>query len=144
MTLRSQVAVERLLPPSNVALSRDTLAVLLHKLERTDSRYSHVWAVVAALVLLWFAASVVSHYHDSRNVYLRDPPNWVWVPREPDLRWRFFHHLRRKHSLIRLFYVVPGHTSLTRLQLSLTIFNQFLLAFVVDVTWCNRLTHVLI
>lgn len=53
-------------------------------------------------------------------------------------RWRFVHHLRKKHSIWRFFTVVPGISPLSRLQLITTFFNQLLLSFSLTMMWYGQ------
>ena len=90
---------------------------------------------LGSVFLLWLALSFGAHFWDARLVWVRHAPAWATAPSYYSFRWRFGHHMRKKHSLLRPFFVVPGHTSLTRLQLVTTLTTQLLVALGTTVIW---------
>ena len=135
-TLRSDALWHRWLPPSNVQLTLENLEMLSVRLRSSDGVIGYL--LVSGLLTCWLLASLCALHQDCRHVYVRQVPSWMWAPTTYSLRWRFMHHLRRKHSIWRLFTVVPGLSTLTRVQLVTTLFNQLLLAFTLTVVWYGQ------
>lgn len=130
-TLRAGELTHRWLPHSNLQLNEENLRILSTSLKTGPSAY----LLLVMLLLAWALASYAAFHFDCRHVYLRDIPTWMWAPPTYSYRWRFMHHMRRKHSVWRFFCVVPGISPLTRLQLVTSLMVQLLLAFCTIVLW---------
>ena len=80
---------------------------------------------------------VVAGVIDQRQLYRKHPPAWLRPRSSWSFRHRFRMHLRMGHPVLRLFFVVPGHTMATRLQLAVALVNQLALTLSSIVTWTD-------
>ena len=82
---------------------------------------THPFAIPAArsaLTVALFPMRIFSLLNDAMQLV-----EALWIPP------------RKRHSILRVWNVVPGHTACSRLQLVTIIFNQIILAFSSTVLW---------